>query len=435
MLRAVNDRELARSRNPKNARNFEVSAQRQRFMTILPRLDTTYPALLFKASRDPIHHGAVGIARTLGRLGVPVYAVVEDSCTPLATCRYLTKAFVWKSWPSDHETFLHAISTIGEIIGHRTILIPMDDLSAIFVAENAVALSRWFLFPQLPRNLPRQLANKASFHSLCGRIGVPCPRTVVPHCADDVREFIKQTAFPVVLKAAEQWQLLNDRYNVKLIPTREALFEFCERTEFGAHSRMVLQEYIPGEDWIYHGYCDSETNLYVGFTGKKLLDYPPGSGSTALGVSLHNEVLRSQSEKLLRAISYSGISDMDWRQDNRNGQYKILDCNPRVGMNFRMFENSAAIDVVRAQHLNLTGHSIDSPKMIEGRLFTVESFYLLSSVRGGRRCVLASEADRCRLRGSRELAWWSRDDRLPFLVMSVRLLLRIIKRTFRRAWS
>ena len=75
---------------------------------------------------------------------------------------------------------------------------------------------------------------------------------------------------------------------------------------------------------------------------------------------------------------------MDWRQDKRDGQYKILDCNPRVGMNFRMFENSAAIDVVRAQHLNLTGRSIDL-QMIEGRLFTVEPYYLLSYIRGGRR--------------------------------------------------
>ena len=345
------------------------------FMTILPRLDTTYPALLFKASRDPIHHGAVGIARTLGRLGVPVYAVVEDSCTPLATSRYLTKAFVWKSWSGDCEEFLIAMSTIGEIIGHPTILIPLDDLSAVFVAENAATLSRWFLFPRLPSDLPRQLANKASFYSLCGRIGVPCPRTVVPRCADDVREFIEQTAFPIVVKAAEQWQLLSRRFNVKVMRTRKALFEFCERVGFEKPPRMILQEFIPGTDWIYHGYCNSKMNLYVSFTGKKQLDYPPGAGSTALGVSVRNEVLRSQSERLLRTISYSGISDMDWREDERDGQYKILDCNPRIGMNFRMFENSAAIDVARAQHLNLTGRSIDCSEMMEGRLFVVESFF------------------------------------------------------------
>ena len=50
---------------------------------------------------------------------------------------------------------------------------------------------------------------------------------------------------------------------------------------------------------------------------------------------------------------------MDWRRDERDGKYKILDCNPRVGQNFRMFENAAEIDVVRAQHLDLSGRPID----------------------------------------------------------------------------
>ena len=37
---------------------------------------------------------------------------------------------------------------------------------------------------------------------------------------------------------------------------------------------MLLQEYIPGHDWIYHGYRNSKMNLYVSFTGKKPPDYP-----------------------------------------------------------------------------------------------------------------------------------------------------------------
>src|SRR5262249_32599198 len=154
-------------------------------------------------------------------------------------------------------------------------------------------------------------------------------------------------------------------------------------------------------------------DLYFGFTGKKLLSYPPGAGSTALGLSIDNEVLRSQSEQLLRAISYAGIIDIDWRQDERDGQYKIMDCNPRLGVNFRMFESIGAVDVVRAQHLDLSGRLIDRSPSSEGRLFIVEPWYLLSIVRGGR-----TERDGCRLGVIKELAWWSTDDRIPFLLMS-----------------
>src|SRR5580700_6563 len=156
---------------------------------MLPSLDTTYPTLILKASRGVIHHGALAIARTLGRPGVPVYAVVEDGYSPLAMSRYLTRAFVWESWPDDPALFLREMATIAEFIDHPTIIIPIDDLSAVIVAENAASLARWFLLPQVPPQLPRQLANKASLHALCAKIGIPFVRSVVPHSVDDVRAF------------------------------------------------------------------------------------------------------------------------------------------------------------------------------------------------------------------------------------------------------
>ena len=389
-------------------------------------LNTKYPVLIFKQGRSRISHGALGIARTLGRLGVPVYAIVEDNYTPLASSRYITKTFHWKSWPSDAEKFLLAMSAISGVIGHRAILVPMDDLSSIAVAENSAILKQWFLFPQLPSNLPRQLADKASFFSLCSKIGTPCARTIAPRSVDQIREFMEYIAFPMVLKAAQQWRLPNDDYyNPKVVHNREALFDIFERTQRGAGLPIVLQEYIAGEDWIYNGYCNREMNLYLNFTGRKLLDFPVGGGSTALGLSLSNEELCYQSEMLLRAVSYSGVCDMDWRRDKRDGQYKILDFNPRVGLNFQMFENSAAIDVVRALHLDLTGRKVDCAPMIEGRLLTVEPLYFRSPVR---RRQTPLTAEKRSLAVTRRLAWWSNDDPLPFFVMSIRLLLQAILR-------
>ena len=379
-----------------------------------------------------MHHGAVGVARTLGRLGVPVYAVVEDRYTPVAMSRYVTKAFVWERWPKDRDEFINELSKIGGIIKHLTVLVPTDDLSAILIAENADVVGRWFIFPKLSPPLPRQLANKAKLFSLCKNIGIPCARSLTPRSADEVCEFIEPMAFPIMAKAAEQWLLLNDKYSTKMVQTRAVLLELYHKNECYDASRVVLQEFIPGEDWIYHGYCNSQSNLYLSFTGKKRRSYPRGAGSTALGLSADNAILRSQSERLLKAISYSGIIDIDWRRDVRDGQYKILDCNPRVGQNFRMFEDVGAIDVVRAQHLNLTGRSIECSKMVEGRRFIVESFVFLSILRNE---VGGQENTEENLYDGTELAWWSSDDPRPFFTMSVRLFFGVVKRVLRRLWN
>ena len=148
-------------------------------------------------------------------------------------------------------------------------------------------------------------------------------------------------------------------------------------------------------------------------------------GSTALGTVGRKRSSRVASEKLLHAVGYSGIIDMDWRKDERDGQYKILDCNPRVGQNFRMFENAAGVDVVRAQHLDLSGRRIEDAARIEGRLFSVESFYVLALLRRVPRGASKQDAAKYLPAKSRERAWWSSDDPMPVLSMSVRLALRL----------
>jgi len=401
-----------------------------------PNLDTRYPALILKMSRGVIHHGALAVARTLGRLGVPVYAVVEDAYTPLGTSRYLTKAFVWDSCPADPESFVKATSLIAESIARPTIIIPMDDLSAVLVAENAAALAQWFITPPVAPQLPRRLANKACLQALCAEIGIPTARSIVPRSFEDVRAFTEDTKFPVMVKAADQWLPLKDvsKSSAKLIQTREDLFDFYQNSNYEESQRLILQEYIPGEDWICHGYYNSEKDVNLTLTGRKLRSYPTGAGSTALGLSVDNETLRCLSEKLLKTVAFSGIVDMDWRKDERDGQYTILDCNPRVGQNFRMFENSAGIDVVRAQHLDLSGRRVDDAALIEGRLFAVESFYALALLRRLPRGASKQDAGKCLPAKRRELAWWSSDDPVPFLVMSLRQFIRALQRAlgFRR---
>jgi predicted ATP-grasp superfamily ATP-dependent carboligase len=274
------------------------------------------------------------------------------------------------------------------------------------------------------------LANKVSFHALCNEAGIPIARSIVPHCIDDVRAFAASTEFPVVVKATEQWYLLQDRFSAKLIRNADELLEFYEGTIPEERHRLIIQEFVPGDDWISHGYYNSERNISLTFTGKKLRAYPAGAGSTASGISVGNASLRCETERFLRPLCYSGIFDIDWRKDSRDGVYKIVDCNPRIGQNFRMFENAAGIDVVRAQHLDLSGLRIEAADMIEGRLFIAESFWLQTLIR-----ETPGKAPKPPVpRSSKELAWWSMYDPLPSAVMGIRLMIRILRRALGR-WA
>jgi D-aspartate ligase len=403
-------------------------------MATVHNFDKTVPALILKLGRYVIHHGAVGIARSLGRVGVPVYAIVEDRCTPLAVSRYTTGAFCRTSDSKAPEALLSDLRNIAERLGRRSVLVPTDDVAAVFIAEHQPDLEHTFILTRLPAGLPRRLCNKLELHKLCRKLGIPTPATMVPRSLDDVLAFIETAVFPVVLKAAEAHRLPNGAPSVAIARTPHELIAAYRLAESPHCANLILQEYIPrdAEDWIFHGYRNPGTDCLVAFTGRKLRSWPPFAGPTTLGVCQHNATLLKQSEDLLRPLEYAGIMDLDYRLDKRDGQYKLLDFNPRIGANFRMFEDASGLDVVQAMHLDLTGRGVKPEPATEGRTLLVESHDFFASVGYMRQGALTPKRWWHSLRGNTELAWFTADDPAPFFVMWFRLLFRKLGSTFRR---
>ncbi len=385
-------------------------------------LDKEVPALVLKIGQYVIHHGTLGILRSLGRCGVPVYAIVSSRFAPVVFSRYLAGSFIWDTTDLSHGALFNGIAEIGQRLGRRAILIATDDASASFIAERSGGLAKWFLFPKVPAELPRCLANKRDLHFLCRKFGIPCPDLFVPTCFEDVQAFLDRATFPVVVKAADARRLAPGCRSTSIAHHARELLAIYRQAECRGNSNLVFQEYIPqscSEDWIFHGYFNSQSGRLVAFTGKKLRSYPPLAGITTLGISVANETLRGQTERLLRSVGYSGVMDLDYRLDKRDGEYKLLDFNPRIGANFRMFEDRAGIDVVRALHLDLTGRDIRPSPMVEGRKFVVEPYDALAVLHHLRRSELRI-AGYCRsLKGTRETACFNWRDPLPFLAMCV----------------
>jgi predicted ATP-grasp superfamily ATP-dependent carboligase len=128
-----------------------------------PPFDVETPVLVLKIGAYDLHHGSLGIVRSLGRVGVPVYAILDDRFAPLGLSRYLHGGFVWVT-TGDESDLVEQLSLIGRRLPRRTILVPTDDEAAILVAEHAHLLAEWFRFPRPPSTLPRSVANKRSLY-------------------------------------------------------------------------------------------------------------------------------------------------------------------------------------------------------------------------------------------------------------------------------
>ncbi|MGW6060836.1 carboxylate--amine ligase [Streptomyces sp. NPDC055189] len=388
-------------------------------------VDREVPGLIVKFGNYPLHHGGVGAIRSLGRLGVPMYAITEDRYTPAAASRHLTRAFPWPTTGAEEpERLVEGMLRLARRIGRPTVLIPTDEEAAVLIAEHQEPLSAaGFLFPRVEPKLPRRLASKQGLHELCVEHGIASPAASFPECYGDIEEFAATALFPVVAKNREAFTRRSRPAvnGTTRIETPSGLLGLAR--DWGERPGVILQEYLPreqAEDWIVHAYFDADSTPRAMFTGVKVRSWPPHAGMTANAYVVDNPELADLAARFIKQIGFTGVVDLDLRYDRRDGQYKLLDFNPRMGAQFRLFESEAGIDVVRAMHLHLTGRPVPKGEQRAGHRYVVENIDL-PALLAYRRSGYTTPHAPPHASGT-ELAWLAADDMKPFFTMLARFV-------------
>ncbi|MGW5213304.1 carboxylate--amine ligase [Streptomyces sp. NPDC004051] len=369
----------------------------------MPLLDTRVPAVILRIDRNPFHHGTLGAVRSLGRAGVEVHVVADESGSPVRRSRHVRRLHPPPAPGASTEDVLAVLRRVADRIARPAVLVPMDDASAIAAGRLRDALAPSYLLPEMPGTLPERVADKAELAAVCASADVPHPVTLVPDSPRRAGEDAWRLGLPLVAKWSRPWLLPagSGLRSTRLVRSAEQARELYRRTD-EAGSPLLLQAYLPpgpDRDWFFHGYADRSGALRAGGPGRKQLSWPRGAGLTAVGCWTPNAQVQALAERLTGELGYRGVFDLDFRRCHATGRYHLLDFNPRPGAQFRLFEDSAGVDVVRALHLDLTGRRPPAGDPVAGRRFVVENYAPLAALRPAP--------------GGRELAWHARDDRGP----------------------
>jgi D-aspartate ligase len=402
--------------------------------------DSSLPVLVLQMQ----HHGALGVMRSLGRLGVRMYGVHPTSRPPASFSKYCRKVFALDLDRTSPDQSVDCLKDIAHGIGATPLLMPTNDESALFVAHNASQLQDAFLFPDNPVQVVWSLYNKKDMYLLAKRLSIPTPDTAFPESRKDVLEFCERAQFPVMLKASDN--IHTSRHAGKkmvMARSKDELIGQYDAMEDGSHPSLMIQEYIPGRDdsvWMLNGYFDEHSECLFSVTAKKIHQTPVYTGMTALGVCLPNPAIESATKTLVRAVGYKGILDIGYRYDARDGRYKLLDVNPRLGATFRLFVGHNGMDVTRAEYLHFTGQPVPASNICIGRKWILEDADLVSCIRYHRDGVLSLRDWLGSYRGIKECAWFAADDIMPFLrtcssfaIRPFRKLFKMTRASFRSA--
>jgi predicted ATP-grasp superfamily ATP-dependent carboligase len=378
--------------------------------------DYSTPVVLLRLAR----HGGLGIVRSLGRLGVPVYCVDGGWWEPAFASRYCRGRFLldFESGPADAA--VERLCGIVRRVGGRPILVPTTDQAAAWVAENAKALGEEYRFPVPDPVLVHTLCDKSRMQELARRHGVDTAQSVTPRSEEDVRQFADSANFPVMVKETGGGRLRRRAGAGKfIVESRRDLLELYAKAGDADNPNLIIQEFIPGDDWMFDGYFDERSRCLFGISARKIRRFPVYTGVTSLGVCLTNDAVIGTTTAFMQAIGYRGILDIGYRRDSRDGRYKVLDVNPRIGCTFRLFTDANAMDAARALYLDMTGQTVPAGHAVEGRKWLVEDFDLFSALRLWREGQLSLREWVRSLVGVQEAACFALDDPTPFFMMAV----------------
>jgi len=379
--------------------------------------------------------GNLGIARTLGRLGVPMYIITQaGNKGPVLASRFWAEKIALDFSKSASET-LRSFGDIGRRLearhGSRPILLTVEDWVAVFIEDHADALGEQFVFPRSSAPTVSALADKWQMYKLAKKHGIPVPETARPESRAEVEAFLETAQFPLAMKAADPFMAFVPEKAI-VQDRNELLAKFDGDLRLGPPN-IIVQEFIPGavrDVWMCNAYFGEDSECHAIFPGRKLRQVSP-TGIASLAICEPNEAVEQQTRSFMQAVGYQGCVGIGWRYDARDGSYKVLDVNARVSGVFRLFRATNGMDVVRICYLDLTQQPIPSSRLTVGRKWLIEED-LLAACRAIRAGDLTVREWLRSLRGVREAAWFARDDVKPFLSWLGTLLPRFSRRMGRR---
>lgn len=274
---------------------------------------------------------ALGVVRSLGRRGISCI-VVDNLPRSAWFSRYVQKRIRWHG-PLDSQAFLNFLLNLAR--KHHLaqwVLLPMPDDAVELIARYHSELETCYQLVTQTWEVVQWANDKRLTYRLAADLGIPCPQTWYPHTEEDLKQMAIR--FPVIVKPAISLRLQH-ALRIKALPANnyaELLAQYRHAVSIMAPEDLLLQEIIPGDgrtQFSLAAYCKNG-RILAKMTARRTRQYPIDYG---LGSSFVEAVevpaLTEPAESLLHAMRVSGMLEVEFKYDQRDQQYKLLDINLR----------------------------------------------------------------------------------------------------------
>ena len=304
----------------------------------------------------------VAAVRSLGRPGIPVLALDHRPSALGFRSRYALP-LVCPDPGVEDEAFVSFVAELGGLFDFRAPVFPTHDEPLSALARGRGRLGDRFAYPFPRSEALAAIATKRGQLERAAAAGVATPRTAYPASSEAAREAADELGYPVVLKPSrsEGFKRRFGRQAFRCATGAEVERAYGRAEEF----EPMVQELVPGGDetlYTLGSYLASDGEPLGLFCGRKLRQTPPGIGTCRVGEAVWVDDVVEAGLRLLRALEFHGVSQVEFKRDPRDGTYKLMEVNARLWQ-WHGLASACGVDVPLIAYRDLVGERPDASRM------------------------------------------------------------------------
>jgi predicted ATP-grasp superfamily ATP-dependent carboligase len=273
---------------------------------------------------------ALAITRSLGRRGIEVFCGEEAPFAPCFFSRYCTGSFQYPAIADDPDGFIDfLVDKVRELKppgDEPYVLMPVHKETWL-IAKHRERFEPYISVPLTSVENMQRTHDKGQLATLAEEMGIKIPGTRQFTSIDDLYRALPDIDFPVFLKVREG----ASGVGLKKCDTPEELTSnfrrFVEGYGLQPDEYPLVQQFVAGDDYCCTILFDQGKKI-ASMTYHNVRAFPRQTGAGALRETVAFPDAEQAAEKLLSALNWHGMAELDFRK-TEDGPAYLIEVNPR----------------------------------------------------------------------------------------------------------
>jgi predicted ATP-grasp superfamily ATP-dependent carboligase len=254
---------------------------------------------------DASYKHTLGVVRSLGKKGIYVICGSSSPYSQAFYSKYCKERVVYPDPKNEKKFIVSILKYLKE--NQIDVLLPIGYTTTMAISKHKKEISQYTKLAVADWQSMEKAGEKDKTFALARKIGILSPRNYT--------NLKKMPSYPIVAKGKKE------SGQIRYINNKEELSQLKLKD-------YILQEYIPGEGYGFFALCD-KGQIKAYFMHKRLREYPSTGGASTAAEATYDKNLLIIGSKLLKALNWQGVAMVEFKKDNRDGEFKLIEINPK----------------------------------------------------------------------------------------------------------